>query len=377
MSVIFIGCKGSKSNVSGQSTCFNYLISDYRITPSCIIDLYSKSPNRLFQIILYFFKFTKYIYALIVNKSNSVYLQISQGSYGFYRDLVFINLGKIFKKQIIIHLHGGGFDHFYMKSSSIQQFLIRCTYSKVDKAIVLSEYYKKIFQNVGIEDSKIAVVYNGVEVPEKYRIIDKKFNKEYNLIYLSNLIESKGYFDVLEFFQLLIKDGNSNYTLHFCGEFKDSADDKRFKNSREARYCFFDFIKKNNLQDKVFFHGIVDYEKKWRILSESHFFLLPTKYCNEGQPMSLIEAMQMGVIPLVTDFRAIKYMVKDGFNGHFVPYGNPKSLFACFKNIDLNSLSEISKNAIISAREKYDLNVHKNAIIDLLNIPINSDAMSK
>ena len=44
----------------------------------------------------------------------------------------------------------------------------------------------------------------------------------------------------------------------------------------------------------------------------------PTRYINEGQPVSLIEAMAAGCAIVATRFRAIAALLEDGVNGLFV-----------------------------------------------------------
>ncbi|MDR6967004.1 glycosyltransferase involved in cell wall biosynthesis [Flavobacterium arsenatis] len=67
------------------------------------------------------------------------------------------------------------------------------------------------------------------------------------------------------------------------------------------------------LKDKVVFHGFLSKEAVHSILSESHFFLLPS--VAEGFPKAIAEAACYGVLPIVSDVGSISHYVNDA-NGY-------------------------------------------------------------
>src|SRR5690606_37501400 len=53
-------------------------------------------------------------------------------------------------------------------------------------------------------------------------------------------------------------------------------------------------------------------------------FVLPSR--REGRPMSVMEAMAVGLPVLATQVGALDTLVEDGVHGHLVPSGSPQSL---------------------------------------------------
>ena len=63
------------------------------------------------------------------------------------------------------------------------------------------------------------------------------------------------------------------------------------------------------------YHGIVDGDRKRALLQNGDIFCLLTNYPNEGQPISILEAMGNGMVIVTTDHSGIPDEVTDGVNG--------------------------------------------------------------
>jgi glycosyltransferase involved in cell wall biosynthesis len=71
----------------------------------------------------------------------------------------------------------------------------------------------------------------------------------------------------------------------------------------------------------IHFTGGVPNGEVMRILGESDVFILPSSF--EGFPLSVLEAMARGCVPIVTDIRSgIPELIADGENGFVVPVGS-------------------------------------------------------
>ena len=111
------------------------------------------------------------------------------------------------------------------EAQSSWQNVIKTTLNKAYRIISLGHSIKGQFNFVDDFDSKVVVVYNGP--PEE--IITKppsKLNHQtpdvFNVLYLSNFIESKGFKDVIDAASILIEKGVVNAHFHFCGSFSIS-----------------------------------------------------------------------------------------------------------------------------------------------------------
>ncbi|QOW10561.1 glycosyltransferase family 4 protein [Kaistella flava (ex Peng et al. 2021)] len=323
--------------VNGQSMMFQLLVDQLKEKDikTVIVD-FGKSidpdfhNNRIsgkFQItklidnILLIFRMLS---VLVGNSNTPVYINTAQSKVGFLRDYIFIHLAKFFKRKVVAHQFGANYTNFYNSQTPSFKIKIKATLDKTDLLIVEGTFAKKQFHFLHDYENKVIAIPNGL--PEKIdstKITSKKIEpqKEIQLLYLSNLIESKGYRDVLEAVNVLVNKLNQNVTAVFAGKFLEDVEDEMFSSASHARSDFFSYLEKNNLQDRVTYHEGLYGEEKAKAFKSAHFFLLPSFYINEGQPVSVLEALAYGCVPIVTNYRLIPDMVNTE-NGFFV---NPKA----------------------------------------------------
>ena len=114
-------------------------------------------------------------------------------------------------------------------------------------------------------------------------------------------------------------------------------------------------LSENSLDAYVTYHGIVDGEKKRDLLKLCDFFALPTRYPNEGQPISILEAMGSGMFVITTDHAGIPDIVENGVNGIVIPKDS-LDVEQCFRMLSAFSREELRSNMQhnrIIAMEKY------------------------
>lgn len=309
-------------------------------------------------------KFLNNLLKIMFCKLDLYYLTISQSKFGNIRDLIMIKLIQLKKKKIIIHLHGGGFrsildDEF----GNFQKKLNYKILSKVDAGIVLGESLRYIFEGI-IPNDKVYVVKNCVD--DEFVISDEEFNeklialenkKEFKILYLSNFIEDKGYKEVLQLAKLVKEKNDNRFKFIFAGKFFNESD----KNE------FFEYIDNNNLNSIVSYRGIIDGNDKLNTLKESDFFILLTRYKNEGQPISIIEAAANGLKIISTnhagigDILANNYMICVDKNNIELQkilididenYKNRSSFIDCIIESRKNTLNNFSESNYLNELEK-------------------------
>ena len=167
-----------------------------------------------------------------------------------------------------------------------------------------------------IDDDKIYVVENCVD--DQYLLTDQEIEeklvalrdkKVLHVLWLSNFIRSKGYPFVLEMAKAekerVDSGGEKRFHFDFAGKFFEDSEKTYFES----------YVKDNRLEEYVTYHGIVGGEEKRRLLKTCYIFALPTRYPNEGQPISILEAMGNGMFIITTDHAGIPDIVEDGVNG--------------------------------------------------------------
>ncbi len=88
---------------------------------------------------------------------------------------------------------------------------------------------------------------------------------------------------------------------------------------------FFEYISRNNLENFVSYSESKLGLDKQIEFQNAHLFVLPSYYINEGQPVSVLEAISYGVVPLITNYRLMPQMINEN-SGMFVNKQDPECI---------------------------------------------------
>jgi glycosyltransferase involved in cell wall biosynthesis len=296
---------------------------------------------------------------------------MAQSARGFARDAVIIELARRRHHDVVLHLNGGNFGQFYAKSSGWLKFLIRRQLRRVRAIIVVSERLRDMFSFDANVASHVVVVPNALPEEPPIDLPAKKIPPDgpIRILYLSNLIESKGYLEVLEVVRMLVREHSLPVCATFCGKFlANPSDDLRVKSAEHGETLFREFVAKNNLEQSVQYLGQVSGEAKRRVLIENHFLFLPTRYDNEAQPLSLIEALAHGLVPITTNYRANPDVVIDGVTGHLIDWRDVAGMaHLCERYLRRpDEFAAISERARAHFKEEFSRTAHLKRLFELL-----------
>ena len=281
--------------IDTKSTKIGDMSSQGRLVTATLL----KALVQQFQVILYLYR----------SNGCKVYITPGQTLLGFLRYAPSILAANIFKYNVVLHFHGAYFGKMYEKASVFTQYLLRIFLARVNRIIVLGPSLKYMFkQSEGIESKTICcangipnnLILSGQELRDKHTKHDPSMIK---IIYLSNLIESKGVLDLINAVRHLDESGYS-VSLDICGYLDQSIKD-RFHG------CF------KSIEHICAYHGVVHGEKKKNLLAKNEIFCLPTYYPVEGQPISILEAYGQGCAVVTTDQGGIRDVFKDFENGKY------------------------------------------------------------
>jgi glycosyltransferase involved in cell wall biosynthesis len=106
-------------------------------------------------------------------------------------------------------------------------------------------------------------------------------------------------------------------------------------------------------QDRVRFLGSVEYAQVPAFLTEYDIYFLCSDY--EGLPLSMLEAMGAGCVPVVSDLQSGIPEVVNETSGIRVPISEPDAYVAALARLssDRSRLAEMSKNAMQSVTQEY------------------------
>jgi len=351
----------------GQSVSFKMLVDNLDAKVDTLVVDYSSqvvqpgsgfSFRRVFEyasILIYFcWK------CLLAPKGTRIYLTIAQSKSGFFRDFVMIWFASLMGREVVVHLKGGNYDGFYHSVDSMTQWLVRKTLRKVDTIIVLGNALIGMFDFDVSLKKKIKVVMNGLPMElEEIEGHNKPAGQKVRLLFLSNLIMSKGYLDLVKALGKLKQNG-LDFHADFCGRFMTSPDDIITSTVEEREREFFSLIKGLDLDENVEYHGVVSGDTKTEMLTSADIFVLSTNYINEGQPVSIIEALAYSSAIVTTRYRSIVDMIDDGKEGWFVEYGDAVDMADKLEELirDERKLTEMQRAAHASYLNKFTQSRH-------------------
>ena len=125
-----------------------------------------------------------------------------------------------------------------------------------------------------------------------------------SLLFLSNLIESKGVYVLLDACKVLKERGLSFVCDFVGGETKEISAE-----------VFREAVATRGLEDYVTYHGPQYGEDKHRFFMNADVFVFPTYYYNECFPLVLLEAMQWRLPLVSSDEGGIPDIIQHGVNG--------------------------------------------------------------
>ena len=252
----------------------------------------------------------KLLVKLLNNKPDLCYLALTSSGSGFLRDVLLVFLLRIFNIKRVYHLHNKGIAT--SGTNLIKRFLYRFAFKDAN-VIILSKYLYHDIKSY-VPESNVFICPNGI--PNKFNkpSFFKRDSSKVKILFLSNLIKSKGVLDLIEACRIL-KDKGYIYECDFVGAEGD-INASQFQNLKNQY----------GLQNHINYLGKKYGKEKETIFNEVDIFAFPTYYPYECFPLVLLEAMQNG-LPVISTFEGgIPDIIDDGETGFIIPQKNFRSL---------------------------------------------------
>lgn len=249
-------------------------------------------------------------YKLLTHRYDLCYLAITCYGIGFLKDAPFVLLCKLFGSKVVIHQHNKGM------SGCIERWPYRWLIPYVYKhtRVILLSWYLYPDIEKAVKREQVVICPNGIpETVSGERLMVSGDNVErgsvassslptVNLLFLSNLIPSKGVYVLLDACKIL-KEKGLNFHCNFVG-----GESKEINRS-----VFEQAVRERALDDCVTYHGPKYGDDKERYWQMADVFVLPTY--NETFGLVIVEAMQYRLPIVSTDEGGIPDVVIDGENG--------------------------------------------------------------
>lgn len=336
--------------IHGQSLAFTRFCESVDNKNIIVVNTNLEDKSKLCKILSTFKTLLIIFFKSVFAKYDIVYFTGSRSFLGSIKDILLINLVNFKRIKIINHLHGSDFYEFLHSVPKWYQKVLFYSYNKVDTSIVLLESMKSQF--IDFENMTIEIVPNFYD-KELDKEFEKKDESKINLVYLSNIMKSKGIFEFIDAFEKLSK-SHENIYLNIAGGF--IADE--YMGIEEVKKEFYKKIKnKNSIQ----YIGKIFGEDKIRLFQKSDIFVLPSYYKSEAFPISIIEAMACENAIVTTNYKYLPELVSVK-NGTLVEPKSIESLIDGIENLlkDKEKLRTIQKYNAKYAKDKYSLEKYIN-----------------
>ena len=346
--------------IHGQSLSFTLITQNFLCGKKYIVNTNYTNAGVFGKAYITLRAVVQSLYYLSTKKIDLVFFSSSRSVSGAVKDLCLINIAAFFKVKMVNHVQGADFDNLLTNKPRWFTKWVENSYNKVQTTIVLMEGMKKPFMR--FKSMQLRVLPNVYDPAlDQFDDSGKVKNDEYfELLYLSNLMRTKGIIEVVDAFRLWSQK-QKNVRLNIAGTFVNDAE----CSAQEIKDIFDERVKG---ADNIVYHGVVKGENKSKLLYASDVFVLPSYYAAEAFPLSIVEAMRAGCAIITTRFNYLEEVVTPK-NGVLVNIRDVNALVDAFDYLIKNpkTLQEIKDNNVAEAKEKYSLATSLESLARIIN----------
>jgi glycosyltransferase involved in cell wall biosynthesis len=224
-------------------------------------------------------------------KSTSVYMGLSGGA-GQLFDLPFLLLANIFKSNFHLHHHSFA----YIRNKSMLTSIVFRAHPKANHIVLCRDMGNLLSEKYDIPKNKITVLSNIAYLPNIPLInsTDENRSNAVKIGFLSNITADKGIF---EFFDL-VKQANDmaiNVLAYIAGPVENSIEKRFFSTLKSIT--------------NITYIGPVYNDEKIKFFNSIDLLLFPTRYKNEAEPVTVLEALRSGTSVIANGLGCIGGMI--------------------------------------------------------------------
>lgn len=287
-----------------------------------------RDGNVLIKIITFFSALFRFTYFCAFKNIKIVHINTAS-NIDFYRNSFFVLIAKIFRKRIILQVHGGYFSVFYKKN----RYYVKYICHLADMLLGVSNYVKEMLEYLQLNNS-VRLLYNVVPMPVLHRIEESQ--EKLRLLFIGSITEMKGIFDVLYSISLHKEDLQEKIELHIAGK----GEVLKLQTLVETL----------GLSKIVFYHGWVAGKDKEEIFCNSDVFIHPSYFESFG--IAIVEALSYGIPAITTEVGGISDYLIDGENGFIVEQRNYEDIYNAITKFEKKRslISEMGERARETAK---------------------------
>jgi glycosyltransferase involved in cell wall biosynthesis len=331
-----------KASVAGRLSLLHLDIADRR-------GIAHVDKPDLHDVLLFCRQWFRLAGILATRRPQVVYLAISQSTVGFTRDALFLGLAYLFRRRVVLHLHGGNFARWFAGRPRALQRFVRAVLAPASRFIVLASEFRDSLRSI-VNAERIVVVPNGIAWDGAERIRGQEARaRRHRVLFLSTLSEDKGALLLLEAAaQVLNQRRDVEFVL--AGPWARSRDEQRAA----------ELIAKYGLREFVSLPGQVDGHAKTSLYESADVFVFPGIQ-QEGQPLVVLEAMAAGLPVVFSDRGCLAETVREGEAGVHFRRGDAHELAE--RLLTLLARPELMQRLGVNARRRYEVHYSEQRFI--------------
>jgi glycosyltransferase involved in cell wall biosynthesis len=319
-------------------------------------DIGKSGVKKIFNLLSQLKRFKK---AIKEFQPDLVYITPNAAGGAFYKDFVIVQyIKRCLKKfspnaQIVVHYHNKGV------ASRQGKFLDNILYKKFFKGIkvilLANVLYEDVKKYVSKED--VFVSPNGIPESLQEEPAAERHNEIPKILFLSNLIVSKGVIVLLDALKIL-KERSVRFACDFVGGETEELNAERFTEE----------VKSRGLEDNVFYAGRKYGSEKTHYFEKADVFAFPTFYHNETFGLVNLEAMEYKLPIVSTNEGGIPDVVINGENGLICERNNAESLATVLETLllDKNLRIQYGEKGYKKFKSEFTLPSFENRFVKIL-----------
>jgi len=230
-----------------------------------------------------------------------------------------ILVAALLRVKVCGELAGAGFN--FLQTGGWQKRIGLFFLRRMESIRFLGEHVKEAHAQYNLPNP--VVFANGIRISEQRKQEPVPDSGPLNLLAVGALNRSKGTGRIIEAVALCREEG-LDVSCTLVGEWSDP----RLKQEMER------FIDQHQLGPHIHFTGLIKGDQKWDYFRKAAILVHPTDW--DGQPLTILEAIGMGLAIISTPIGAIPDTVAHGQNGLLMSENTPKKLYEAIRELYLD-----------------------------------------